>query len=58
MNVMYVLFQVILLCFLRGADRGRLSSWVFIPLWLMYDSYTHIAGSLRSAQAGKARKVE
>ncbi|KAN0118584.1 Emopamil-binding protein [Russula decolorans] len=32
--------------------------WVLIPMWLMYDSYTHIAGSLRSAQAGKARKVE
>jgi len=32
--------------------------WVFIPFWLMYDSYTHIAGSLRSAQVGKARKVE
>jgi hypothetical protein len=54
MNIMYV----ILLYFLRGADCGRLSSWVLIPLWLMYDSYTHIAGSLRSAQAGKARKVE
>ncbi|KIY45578.1 Emopamil-binding protein [Fistulina hepatica ATCC 64428] len=25
--------------------------WVFIPLWLMYDSYTYIAGSLRSQQA-------
>ncbi|OBZ71297.1 Emopamil-binding protein-like protein [Grifola frondosa] len=25
--------------------------WVFIPLWLMVDSYTHIASSLRSAQA-------
>jgi len=25
--------------------------WVVIPLWLMYDSYGHIAGSLRLAQA-------
>jgi len=32
--------------------------WVIIPVWLMYDSYTHIAGSLRSAQAGKLGKVE
>ncbi|KAH9953345.1 Emopamil-binding protein [Russula dissimulans] len=32
--------------------------WVAIPLWLMYDSYTHIAGSLRSAQAGKLGKGE
>ncbi|KAI0289188.1 Emopamil-binding protein [Russula brevipes] len=32
--------------------------WVILPLWLMYDSYTHIAGSLRSAQAGKQRKAE
>ncbi|KAH9985074.1 Emopamil-binding protein [Russula compacta] len=32
--------------------------WVIIPVWLMYDSYTHIAGSLRSTQAGKPRKVE
>jgi len=32
--------------------------WVFVPIWLMYDSYTHIAGSLRSAQAGKTRKTE
>ncbi|KAH9992030.1 Emopamil-binding protein [Russula vinacea] len=32
--------------------------WVLIPVWLMYDSYTHIAGSLRSAQVGKARKAE
>lgn len=32
--------------------------WVVIPLWLMYDSYTHIAGSLRSPQAGKLGKEE
>jgi len=32
--------------------------WVVIPLWLMYDSYTHIANSLRSAQAGKLGKAE
>jgi len=25
--------------------------WVFVPLWLMWDSYGHIAGSLRQAQA-------
>ena len=29
-------------------------SWVVIPLWLMYDSYGHIAGALRFAQ--KAQK--
>ena len=33
------------------------SSWVIVPLWLMYDSYTHIVGSLRSAQA-KLQKTE
>ncbi len=26
-----------------------------MPAWLMYDSYTHIAGSLRSAQTNKLR---
>lgn len=41
-----------------AADRGRSSSWVVIPMWLMYDSYTHIAGTLRSAQAGKAHKIK
>ncbi|CDO71431.1 hypothetical protein BN946_scf184909.g25 [Trametes cinnabarina] len=31
--------------------------WVFIPLWLMYDSYGHIASSLRLAQvAADAKK--
>ncbi|KAI0266084.1 Emopamil-binding protein [Gloeopeniophorella convolvens] len=29
--------------------------WVIIPLWLMYDSYTRIASSLRLAQAGKLK---
>lgn len=24
--------------------------WVVIPLWLMYDSYGHIARSLRASQ--------
>ncbi|KAF8469388.1 Emopamil-binding protein [Russula ochroleuca] len=32
--------------------------WVLTPVWLMYDSYTYIAGSLRSAQVVKARKAE
>jgi len=32
--------------------------WVIIPMWLMYDSYTHIAGSLRAAQANKPRKAD
>jgi len=27
------------------------SIWAVIPLWMMYNSYSHIAGSLRSAQA-------
>ena len=32
-------------------------SWVFIPLWLMFDSYTHIAGALRAQQgASKAKR--
>ncbi|KAI0755023.1 Emopamil-binding protein [Daedaleopsis nitida] len=30
--------------------------WVFIPLWLMYDSYGHIAKSLRVAQASARAK--
>ncbi|EJC97888.1 Emopamil-binding protein [Fomitiporia mediterranea MF3/22] len=30
--------------------------WVIIPLWLMYDSYQHIAGSLRLAQRSAAAK--
>ncbi|KAI0822350.1 Emopamil-binding protein [Trametes gibbosa] len=30
--------------------------WVFVPAWLMYDSYGHIAKSLRLAQAGAAAK--
>ncbi|KAH9480204.1 Emopamil-binding protein-like [Psilocybe cubensis] len=30
--------------------------WVIIPLWLMVDSYTHIAGALRSAQANSRAK--
>ncbi|KAN0127607.1 Emopamil-binding protein [Lactarius tabidus] len=33
--------------------------WVIIPVWLMYDSYTHIAGSLRAAQTNnKPRKAD
>ncbi|KAI0248624.1 Emopamil-binding protein [Lactifluus subvellereus] len=32
--------------------------WVVLPVWLMYDSYIHIAGSLRSAQASKLGKAE
>ncbi|KAA1469705.1 Emopamil-binding protein [Dentipellis sp. KUC8613] len=32
--------------------------WVVIPLWLMYDSYGHIAGSLRLAQStSRAKKA-
>ncbi|KIK04094.1 hypothetical protein K443DRAFT_676223 [Laccaria amethystina LaAM-08-1] len=33
--------------------------WVVIPLWLMIDSYTHIAGSLRAQQSSnlKAKKA-
>ncbi|KAH9891568.1 Emopamil-binding protein [Cubamyces lactineus] len=30
--------------------------WVFVPLWLMYDSYGHIAKSLRFAQAAADAK--
>ncbi|KAF8192192.1 Emopamil-binding protein [Pholiota molesta] len=30
--------------------------WVFIPLWLMYDSYSHIAGALRATQGGKVKR--
>ncbi|EJF63486.1 Emopamil-binding protein [Dichomitus squalens] len=32
--------------------------WVFIPLWLMYDSYGHIANSLRLAQASEKVKKD
>ncbi|KAI0365720.1 Emopamil-binding protein [Pilatotrama ljubarskyi] len=30
--------------------------WVFVPLWLMYDSYGHIAKSLRLYQASASAK--
>ncbi|THH20551.1 hypothetical protein EW146_g853 [Bondarzewia mesenterica] len=30
--------------------------WVIIPLWLMYDSYGYIAGTLRQAQANSKAK--
>jgi len=30
--------------------------WVFIPLWLMWDSYGHIANSLRAAQVSARAK--
>lgn len=29
--------------------------WVVIPLWLMYDSYGHIASTLRLAQSTKSK---
>jgi len=32
--------------------------WVIIPVWLMYDSYTHIAVSLRGAQTKKPQKTD
>ncbi|KAI0345870.1 Emopamil-binding protein [Trametopsis cervina] len=32
--------------------------WVAIPIYLMYDSYGHIAGSLRTAQAIKVDKSD
>ncbi|KAF8551676.1 Emopamil-binding protein [Imleria badia] len=32
--------------------------WVVIPLWLMRDSYGHIAGSLRQAQASAQAKKD
>ncbi|KAH9060458.1 Emopamil-binding protein [Lactarius vividus] len=32
--------------------------WVIIPVWLMCDSYTHIAGTLRSTQTNKPRKAD
>ena len=31
------------------------TSWVVIPLWLMADSYGHIAGSLRAVKAAKVK---
>jgi hypothetical protein len=34
------------------------SLWVVIPLWLMWDSYGHIAGSLRQAQASAQAKKD
>lgn len=33
-----------------------LCSWVFVPLWLMYDSYTHITGALRARQGSSKVK--
>ena len=35
----------------------RIYSWVVVPLWLMYDSYTHIAGALRAKQATKPKSA-
>ncbi|KAF8264758.1 Emopamil-binding protein [Lactarius quietus] len=32
--------------------------WVIIPVWLMYDSYTHIAGTLRGAKINRPRKAD
>lgn len=35
----------------------RVYSWVIIPLWLMWDSYGHVANALRFQQASsKAKK--
>ncbi|KAF8158532.1 Emopamil-binding protein [Crassisporium funariophilum] len=31
--------------------------WVFIPIWLMFESYTHIAGALRAMQRGSRAKA-
>jgi len=32
------------------------NSWVFVPLWLMYDSYNHVAGALRAREAAPRAK--
>ncbi|KAG6377111.1 Emopamil-binding protein [Boletus reticuloceps] len=32
--------------------------WVFVPLWLMWDSYGHIAGSLRLVQALPRERID
>ncbi|KAI9458389.1 Emopamil-binding protein [Lactarius psammicola] len=32
--------------------------WIIIPVWLMYDSYNHIAGSMRGAQTNKPWKAD
>ncbi|KAH9028350.1 Emopamil-binding protein [Lactarius pseudohatsudake] len=32
--------------------------WVIIPVWLMCDSYTHIASTLRGTQTNKPRKAD
>ncbi|KAL5482532.1 hypothetical protein ACEPAI_9126 [Sanghuangporus weigelae] len=32
--------------------------WVFIPVWLMYDSYSYIASSLRFSQNNAAAKMK
>ncbi|KAI6129936.1 Emopamil-binding protein [Pisolithus thermaeus] len=42
LNTSNVLFLWVYLAFMNGI-------WVVIPLWLMVDSYNHIAGSLREA---------
>jgi hypothetical protein len=48
--------------FVKGLDFRKLTnhllcSWVFIPLWLMFDSYTHIAGALRAKQSSYKNKA-
>lgn len=40
----------------KSTRLTTLRSWVGVPLWLMYDSYTHIAGSLRAVQAAAKPK--
>jgi hypothetical protein len=51
---MCVLFLPLTLVF--TIDLFSNFSWVVIPLWLMWDSYGHIAGSLRQAQTSARAK--
>lgn len=52
-------FHVSGTCYLRFHDRQPFDhSWVAVPLWLMWDSYGHISGSLWQAQASAQAKKE
>lgn len=47
MNVMLVMPNFLS----RDVANFSINRWVVIPVWLMYDSYSHIASSIRAAQA-------
>ena len=53
MNVLYVVLRNTFLLF---KSLIHVYSWVIIPLWLMWDSYGHIASALRFQQASSKTK--